>query len=181
MKKAFTMMELVIVIVIIGILAAFVMPRMSSNKTAEAAVKLLSDIRYTQHLAMVDDKYDAANPTWYENIWQMRFIGNTYSIVSDNNTTFAINPMESNGTMQNIDLNDMFGVSMFGGGSCAPALASGIMGFDHVGRPIRGDLTGTGTAYQANLLNADCIITVSGNAQNIVIRLRPETGYASID
>jgi prepilin-type N-terminal cleavage/methylation domain-containing protein len=182
MKKAFTMLELIMVIVVIGILAAVIIPRTASNDTAEAAVKLLSDIRYTQHLAMVDDKYDANNATWYEDIWQMRFVGNSYSIVSDNNSTFAKDPSDISKEIKNIDLNEQFGVTLTGGGGCTTALAGGIMGFDHIGRPIINDLTGTGTAYlAANLLSSDCTITISGSAANVVIRIRPETGYASID
>ncbi|MBS4067289.1 MAG: type II secretion system protein [Sulfurimonas sp.] len=92
MKKAFTMMELVFVIVVIGILAAVVMPRTGSNRLNEAAIQVVSHIRYTQHLAMIDDKFDT-NPTseWYKKRWQI-FFSNTedgsnnlwaYSIFSD--------------------------------------------------------------------------------------------------
>ena len=59
MKKAFTMLELVFVIVVAGIIAAVVIPNTKTNPAQEAAIQLLSHIRYTQHLAMVDDKYDS--------------------------------------------------------------------------------------------------------------------------
>ncbi|MCF6310454.1 MAG: type II secretion system GspH family protein, partial [Sulfurimonas sp.] len=58
MKKAFTMLELVMVIVVIGILAAVMLPRVASDRLAEAATQVISHIRYTQHLAMVDDQFD---------------------------------------------------------------------------------------------------------------------------
>ncbi len=41
MKKAFTMIELIFVIIVIGILAVVVMPRSSSNKLQEAATQVL--------------------------------------------------------------------------------------------------------------------------------------------
>lgn len=87
MKKAFTMLELIIVIVVIGILAAVIIPRTGSNKLAEASVQVVSDIRYTQHLAMVDDKYNSNIANWYRQRWQIAFSTahstRSYSIFSD--------------------------------------------------------------------------------------------------
>lgn len=74
MKKAFTIMELVFVIVVISILAAVIIPRIGSNKLHEAATQVVSHIRYTQHLAMVDDKFDATpGNEWYKKRWTIRF------------------------------------------------------------------------------------------------------------
>lgn len=101
MKKAFTMMEIVIVIVIIGILAAVIMPRTSSNKLAEAAVQLISHIRYTQHLALVDDKFKFSDDIWYKKRWQILFSNSdngkwSYTIFSDTlgNSTGNPDPSE---------------------------------------------------------------------------------------
>lgn len=112
MKKAFTMMELIFVIVVIGILAAVVIPRTGSNKLNEAAIQVVSHIRYTQHLAMVDDKFgEAPNADqWYKRRWQLLFGTSAdtnnkvaYSIFSDSGTfsgnpgisELAKNPMDS--------------------------------------------------------------------------------------
>ncbi|WP_373005329.1 Tfp pilus assembly protein FimT/FimU [Sulfurimonas sp.] len=90
MKKAFTMLELVFVLVVIGILAAVMIPQMQSTKLREAAIQLVSHIRYTQHLAMVDDKFDSNDTNWYKSRWQIIFGKNNrtggelaYSIYSD--------------------------------------------------------------------------------------------------
>ena len=72
-KKAFTILELVIVIVVVGILAAVLIPRFKKNDVNHAANQILSHIRYTQHLAMVDDKYDPKKSDWYKGLWQIRF------------------------------------------------------------------------------------------------------------
>jgi prepilin-type N-terminal cleavage/methylation domain-containing protein len=57
MKRfAFTMLELIFVIIVIGILAVLAMPSFNKNSLAEAAEQVAGHIRYTQHLAMVDDK-----------------------------------------------------------------------------------------------------------------------------
>jgi len=73
MKKAFTMIELVFVIVVIGILAAVMIPSTRTNPLQEAAIQMLSHIRYTQHLALIDDKFDATDLNWNKGRWQLVF------------------------------------------------------------------------------------------------------------
>ena len=183
MKKAFTMLELIMVIVIIGILAAVIMPRTGSNKTAEAAVKLISDIRYTQHLAMIDDKYGentAGVVDWYKKIWRIRFDTNdSYSIVSDR---FAKDPITRE-DMTGIDLHALYGVNLSATGGCIQAVANGIVGFDHIGRPIV-DVPSLTSSYSgalvSKLMNTDCTVTIQGDGPDVVLTLRPETGYVSM-
>jgi prepilin-type N-terminal cleavage/methylation domain-containing protein len=70
MKRfAFTLMELVFVIIIIGILAVLAMPNFRTNPLQQATEQLASHIRYTQHLAMVDDRFDPTNSQWYSQMW----------------------------------------------------------------------------------------------------------------
>jgi prepilin-type N-terminal cleavage/methylation domain-containing protein len=103
MKKAFTLLELVFVIVVIGILAALILPRTRTNPVQEAAVQVLSHIRYTQHLALVDDKYDASDANWFKKRWQILFSNNAggaggewaYTIFADTVGTSSGNPNES--------------------------------------------------------------------------------------
>lgn len=54
-SNGFTMLELVLVIVVIGILAALAIPRLERDLKQEAADTVLSNIRYTQHLALIDN------------------------------------------------------------------------------------------------------------------------------
>ena len=70
MKKAFTLIELIMILVVIGILSSAIIPRMNSNSLDKAAMEFLSSIRYTQHLAMISDKYDPSNENWYKERWQ---------------------------------------------------------------------------------------------------------------
>ncbi|MBN2768850.1 MAG: prepilin-type N-terminal cleavage/methylation domain-containing protein [Campylobacterales bacterium] len=89
MKKAFTMIELVFVIVVMGIIAAVALPRFESDNVQEAMDQILSDIRYTQHLALVDNVIDPTNASWQSALWTIRFqkttVGDefTYTIASD--------------------------------------------------------------------------------------------------
>ncbi|WP_201353514.1 pilus assembly FimT family protein [Hydrogenimonas urashimensis] len=92
MKHAFTMLELIAVIVIVAILSVVMIPRFSDDKLREVADQVISHIRYTQHLAMIDNKYDAQKSDWYKERWQIFFskssdssLGNAwaYTIFSD--------------------------------------------------------------------------------------------------
>jgi prepilin-type N-terminal cleavage/methylation domain-containing protein len=113
MKKAFTMIELVFVIVVVGILSALIAPNFQRNSVREAADQLISHIRYTQHLAMIDDKYDTADSKWFQKRWQL-LIGQSnsgtyntggyyaYTIFSDTSASgnpdpgeIAINPLDN--------------------------------------------------------------------------------------
>ena len=62
--KAFTMLELVFVIVVLGILAALALPRMDRDLRQEAKDNILSAIRYTQHLALMDNKTNPLDANW---------------------------------------------------------------------------------------------------------------------
>jgi len=73
MSRAFTLIELLFVIVIIAILSAMFIPKIRDNALQEAAIQLVSDIRYTQHLAMIDDKFNHTDINWYKKRWMIRF------------------------------------------------------------------------------------------------------------
>jgi len=110
MKQAFTLLELVFTIVIIGIIASTMIPNLKTNSIQEAGIQLVTHIQYTQHLAMVDDKYDASNDEWYKARWQLKFAKGedtnykwSYVIFSDTSgsgnpdpSEVAINPLDSN-------------------------------------------------------------------------------------
>ena len=74
-RPAFTMIELVFVIVVLGILAAMAMPRLDRDLRQEAADSILSDIRYTQHLALMDDMHEFNDPKWQQKFWRIVFSG----------------------------------------------------------------------------------------------------------
>ena len=226
MKKAFTMLELVFVIVVAGILAAVIIPSTRTNPLQEAAIQVLSDIRYTQHLAIVDDKYDAGNldstgvTKWYKERWQIIFSANAnsdskmgYTIFSDtsgdstghpNEIEIAINPSNPNQRMTggytgDVDLNinnaSFVGMESLNIGrkyniqnvvfsnSCDGANGtSKRIAFDHLGRPLQGDISSNSEAYENDdLIRTACIITLSSASESLTITVEPETGYARIN
>ncbi len=72
-RVAFTMIELVFVIVVLGVLASLAMPRLDRDIQQEAADSILSDIRYTQHLALRDYKHEFNNTDWQKAFWKVSF------------------------------------------------------------------------------------------------------------
>jgi len=118
---AFAMLELVFVIAVIGIISALALPRFNRDNLQEAADQLVSHIRYTQHLAIQDDKFNPSDDEWFLGRWRIRIYKNlsftntkcpketfdniwTYTIFADsagysgnpNLTEIARNPLDSN-------------------------------------------------------------------------------------
>ncbi|KAA0257360.1 hypothetical protein FHQ18_09950 [Deferribacter autotrophicus] len=98
-KKGFTLVELVIIIVLIGILAIVVAPKIEIDyfKTDADFIKLYSDIRFVQHKSMVSGggwkiTFDGANKkyTIYDND------GNIAQVPSGDNPVELKNSFSSN-------------------------------------------------------------------------------------
>jgi prepilin-type N-terminal cleavage/methylation domain-containing protein len=112
MKRAFTLLELVFVIVVIGILAAVIIPKTKTNPLQEAAVQIISHIRYTQHLALIDDKFDPNDQEWYKKRWQIIFnrsknyTDNLYAYTIFSDTTKTGNP-DVTDNVQEVALNPL--------------------------------------------------------------------------
>jgi prepilin-type N-terminal cleavage/methylation domain-containing protein len=109
MKKAFTLMELIFVIIVIGVLTAVMTTNTGNDSLTQAAHQVAADIRYTQHLAMIDDKYDRSEidsenkVKWQKSRWQIYFSDNetgadgqwAYTIFSDTNGDSTGEPTET--------------------------------------------------------------------------------------
>ena len=84
MKKSFSLIELIIVIIVIGILAASMKFSLANSSLNQAVDQIINHIRYTQQLALRDDKYQAfpldssakegnRSKYWFKQWWQIRF------------------------------------------------------------------------------------------------------------
>ena len=83
MKKAFTLIELVFVMIVLGILTFALWPTKQPTQALEAARQIVAHIRYTQHLALNDDKFATHTDTdgtgnsiakdWYKRLWRITF------------------------------------------------------------------------------------------------------------
>ncbi len=72
-RTGFTMLEFVMVIVVLGILAGAGVGSYDNNTRQQAADMILSDIRDTQHLALIDDKFDPNRTDWQRAYWRIGF------------------------------------------------------------------------------------------------------------
>jgi len=206
--NAFTMIELVIVIAVLGILAALAIPRIQRDRTQEAADTILSDIRYTQHMALNDFKENPRKNKWQRSFWQIQIescannsglfvtIGSDLDYGGDIAKTeatldpinlkpmFWVNTQDcSDGgddtVSSNVFLTTKFGVSSITTtGGCAGVKR---IGFDHLGRPHVSFSSSTTPDY-STIMTSTCTMTFSmeGDTDNFSINIEPETGYAYI-
>ncbi|MDR2152782.1 MAG: hypothetical protein LBO72_08175 [Helicobacteraceae bacterium] len=67
-------METVVAVVIVGILAAIaIASSYEPDRLALAQDQIVRHIRYTQHLSVMDDKFDPQDPNWRLRKWRLRF------------------------------------------------------------------------------------------------------------
>jgi len=111
LKPSFTIIELIIVIIIIGILAYTINFNFFDNNLKLAADQIENHIRYTESLAFKDDKYrpfpvNDNNQTeknrskfWFMQWWQIRFSkkrnGDIYYVVFSDSPDYDRNPIPS--------------------------------------------------------------------------------------
>jgi len=117
-KPAFTMLELVFVIVVIGILAAVTIPRFERDNAGEAAYQIARHIRLAQHHALIYDTLGTAQT------YGITFSGLTYT-VSDGATPVKDSLTGKN--LSNVNMARDFGVTTLN--------ADSNITFDHLGRP----------------------------------------------
>lgn len=207
MKRfAFTMLELVFVIIVIGILAVLAMPSFNRHPLQEAAEQVAGHIRYTQHLAMVDDKFDSDDVNWSQKRWQIRFPNTTiagesiyyYEVFSDTDKEGnsdkeeeAIDPLtrqtigdgaQAIGSIPEsamVNLTKKFGITDVGG-SCNILSGASFrpISFDHLGRPYEGVYSGV---YTNPVPSGGCTIMLKHETDgNATITINQETGYVTV-
>ena len=174
-KSAFTMLELVFVIVVIGILSAIFIPRFGQNKLSDAANQLISSIRYTQHLALIDDEYNASNTNWYQNRWTIDLCGAQYRVARSNDTVTAKDPQTKQAmdgaTIEQYDLNKKYNVNITTNAKCR-------LIFDNLGRPYSS--AGIPATPNTDLITTSYDINLTNSSGTLTLTVEPETGYVHL-
>ncbi len=198
-KKAFTMLELVFVIVVLGILSALVIPRLDRDTRQEAIDNVISAIQHTQHLALIDDKTNPREPLWQKELWTIKFIASgdsfAYIIYSDTNHNGTAEIEETmvdtssgahiyddgNGKVDSDESPNGFlyrqGVSNITFGEGCPA---DHFSFDRFGRLFSTNIPAGGAIFDGYMPN-DCVMTMSfEEGVDAKIMVESETGYIKV-
>lgn len=127
-RTAFTMFELVMAIVVLGIVASLALPRLESDTSQEAGDSILSAIRYTQSLALSDNVTDPSNPNWQRKFWRFGVRTCTgsdifYYIGSDKDAEGNIDQNEAA-----IDLSNDKRLLATAGSDCSSGSSNGVSG-----------------------------------------------------
>ena len=101
MKKAFTMLEMVFVVVMLGVMAVVAVMYIPQTKLQQAADYMIQNLKYAKSLAQTDDRYFAMRDSsinnysdqqaqyWQAGMWQVQFhfgggvTKNSYSVYAD--------------------------------------------------------------------------------------------------
>ncbi len=184
-KSAFTLIELVFVIIVLGILASIAMDSTDRDLKQEASETILSHIRLAQQLALNDNKHrDDNNPKWQMSYWQfaMKRCGDdiAYRVGSDislggggvnglGKSESAINPADgkyifstncsslANDETPSVLLSKKFGIKNSGVVPSGGCTTKQIL-FDYLGRPHFRNTTYT-TPFFQNIMMEDCNLT----------------------
>lgn len=207
-RPAFTMIELVFVIVVLGILAALAIPRLDRDLKQEAADSILSDIRYTQHLALIDNKHKFDESSWQNAFWQISFescggasglfesVGTDTNYLGDidnneaatdpangkpmfwTNTASCANGVDTTASSDRIFITKKYGITAANGTGGCNNLKH--IGFDHLGRP-HVSFSGSSIPDNSSYMNTACTFTFTmSDADTFAITIEPETGHAFI-
>ncbi len=151
--RGFTLIELVMVIVLIGIVAAFIAPQLgnvSATKAGSFAGKLRADIRYAQNLAMTRNQ--RARVTF-------RTVPNGYDVTQGGNP--VADPAIGGNLSVTLNTGDYVGVSISFIG-----FTGSYVEFDSLSVPYDG---GGALAAAKN-------VTVTGGGSNYNVTVQPQTG-----
>jgi len=182
-KSAFTLIELVFVIIVLGILASVAMDRTDRDLKQEASDTVLSYVRLAQQLALNDNKHRIDNdPKWQKSYWRFEYrkcngepfesirVGSDIDMDgSIDKSESAVDPSNGKYIYTNGDCIDLAddespavmilrktGVaSITKDGGCAGDSPEYIL-FDYLGRPHYGSYD---SPFFQNIMQEDCNIT----------------------
>jgi prepilin-type N-terminal cleavage/methylation domain-containing protein len=199
MRRAFTFIEIIAVVVIVGILTAIVISSFKEDKIGLAKEEMILRLRYAQHLAVMDDKFNPEQGLWDRRRW--RFNCNnarSCAVFAPSNpggalvsSDFAVDPQDRTlltgdcrgltdcsdaNTTQRLALGLRWGISNIAttniatNGNCGGGDLTII--FDEIGRPYI--INGGAPA----LLSETCKITITNPEEGQEsFCVEPETGF----
>ena len=87
MKKSFSLIELLLVILIIGIVSSMIQVKYMNNDINDAVKSLKLHLNYTRYIAHIDNKEDILDYEWRKKLWTLKFqrcsssVGGLYYVI----------------------------------------------------------------------------------------------------
>ena len=69
MKKSFTILELIIVLLLLSLLYTSFIPKINTNNIYELKNRLILQLKYLRYKALTDSKYDESDSKWHKKRW----------------------------------------------------------------------------------------------------------------
>jgi hypothetical protein len=80
LKKSFSLLELIFVIILISILLATTLPKKQNINLEQASKRIITYLKFTRYLAMIDNKYKLDEPLWFKERWTLKFQNCAYNV-----------------------------------------------------------------------------------------------------
>lgn len=202
MKKAFSFLELILVVSILVIVLTFFIPKKTTNKLDELVNRIVLQLQQTRYIALIDSKYSNSNQKWFKQRWTMKFFrckkeigGIYYSIYSDKNMSGHPSASESlkdpltnkniyssNSCSNNKEnskyvlLTKNFQIQTVGI-SCNSTSSLGQISFGYDGK-VYSKLSNIANASEMYEITDNCFLKFIDNSNNSkIIEVSPITGY----
>ena len=110
MSKAFSLLELVLVVVILGLILSISSINFKKDRLLEGARQIINDIKYTRNLALMQDSFrvgelSVAKRQWYKSRWQLYFIKSNATDYEQTYTIFLDKNGDGNANLGKTDIN----------------------------------------------------------------------------
>jgi len=195
MNRAFTILEIVFVIVVLGILYTIASSSLANDRRQQAIESIYNALQQTRHMALIDNRTNPSDPEWQQELWHIHFAqaksrengakkGYFYTVSSNLNHGANVNKDEtaidpSNGKYyynrngdEKINSDEspaLFLSKNFGVENIKFSGGCGpstYIAFDHLGRPYVGGIYKAKELYSQVMLK-DCYIEVEFEGDNL--------------
>jgi len=89
-KNSFTLIEIIFILVLLSIILTFSIPKQQLSKIKLAKQQIITHLKYTRYIAMIDNKYYYDDNLWHKKLWNIKFlkcnkdIGGIYYVIYSN-------------------------------------------------------------------------------------------------
>ncbi|EAK4079306.1 ATP-binding protein, partial [Campylobacter jejuni] len=173
MIKAFSLLEFVFIILILGIVFNLGSLYLKKDNLLEGAIQILNDIQYTQSLAMMQegirvDELAIAKREWFKSKWQIYFIKSAATGYDQTYTIFLDKNGDGNANLGKTEINidREIAVDVINHNKLMNSGQSGVIGKDDEKTLAKN--------------NSDCIIRLLSKKDALCIVIDTLSGYAYI-